>query len=271
MSQSNPLTIEIENVADIAAQPDTLLIDVSQPVTYLQQHIPDALFLDYNWIVQSRQPVMGLLPDANTLVRVFSAYGITNDTHVVAYDDEGGGRACRLLWTLAACGHLNFSLINGGLHAWLDAHLPLSNDIIWPAPAVFPIEDNPEVVASKDFILQNLDNPDVKILDTRSPKEFNGEKLFAQRGGHIPGAVNYEWTEAMDKSRQLRLKPDDEILATLAEKGITPDKTIVTHCQSHHRSAHTYVLLKKLGFEKVKGYPGSWSDWGNDPSTPIEV
>jgi thiosulfate/3-mercaptopyruvate sulfurtransferase len=94
--------------------------------------------------------------------------------------------------------------------------------------------------------------------------------VFAKRGGHIPGAVNIEWTDAMDKQHDLRLKPENELRQLLESKGITPDKMIVMHCQTHHRSAHTYILLKSLGYEKIKGYPGSWSDWGNEPNTPIE-
>lgn len=271
MTSSIDLFIEPENVQAITLQPNTILLDVSQPASYLQQHIPGAFFLDYNWIVKAENPRMGLLPDMETLNRIFSAYGISPNTHVIAYDDEGGGRASRLLWTLAACGHENYSLINGGLQAWLADKLPVSNEILWPTPGSnFAGKKNEDVVASKAFILAHLDDNDVVVLDARNPLEYNGTKVFAQRGGHIPGAINYEWTEAMDKSRQLRLKPDSDIKATLAKLGITPDKTIITHCQSHHRSAHTFMVLKKLGFESVKGYPGSWSDWGNDAATPIE-
>ncbi len=264
------LIIEPQDVTELTSQTNTLLLDVSQPATYLQQHIPGALFVDYNWIVKADPPRMGLLPELDTLNRIFSAYGITSDTHVIAYDDEGGGRACRLLWTLAACGHQNYSLINGGIQAWLADQLPVSNEIKWPTAASFAGELNDEVIANKEYILQHRDDPDVVILDARSPLEYSGNKVFAQRGGHIPGAINYEWTEAMDKDRQLRLKPDVEIKATLESKNITANKTIIVHCQTHHRSAHTFMLLKKLGFEKVKGYAGSWSDWGNDPTTPIE-
>ncbi len=272
MTSSIDLLIEPENVQELTTQPNTILLDVSQPATYLQQHLPGAIFLDYNWIVKTDQPRMGLLPDIETLNRIFSAFGMSASTRVIAYDDEGGGRASRLLWTLAACGHEKYSLVNGGLQAWLAEKLPVSNDIRWPTPGPgnYTGRVNESVVASKAFIHAHLADDDVVILDTRSPLEYNGSKVFAQRGGHIPGAINYEWTEAMDKSRQLRLRPDSEIKETLDRLGITADKTIVTHCQSHHRSAHTFMVLKKLGFKNVKGYPGSWSDWGNDPSMPIE-
>ncbi|MDX1513585.1 MAG: rhodanese-like domain-containing protein, partial [Gammaproteobacteria bacterium] len=90
------------------------------------------------------------------------------------------------------------------------------------------------------------------------------------RGGHIPGAVNFNWTDAMDPEAQRRLRPRERLLEDLADLGVTPDREVVTYCQTHRRSSHTYVVLKSLGFERVRGYPGSWSDWGNDPSTPVE-
>ena len=129
---------------------------------------------------------------------------------------------------------------------------------------------NFDPVATRQFILDHLSDDNVVILDTRNPAEYNGVKVFAQRGGHIPGAVNIEWTEAMDKQHDMRLKPEAELRQMLEQHGITPDKTVVVHCQTHHRSAHTYMVLKSLGYENVKGYPGSWSDWGNEPNTPIE-
>ena len=116
-----------------------------------------------------------------------------------------------------------------------------------------------------------MNNNESRLLDVRSPDEYNGIKKFAERAGHIPGAINFEWTQAIDKGRNLRFKPDEEITALLSPLGITPDKEIITHCQTHHRSAHTYILLRHLGFERVKGYPGSWSEWCSDPRRGVET
>lgn len=265
-----PLIINPNDVKPLFNQENIVVVDLGKAETYIQYHLPTAVFLDYGWIVHIDKPRMGLLPDAAQLSRILSAYGIGPDTHVIAYDDEGGGRAARFLWTLDCVGHSKYSLIDGGLYAWSHEGHELSQDISFPTPVTREVQLTDEPVANKQYILDHMNDEDVVILDTRSPHEYMGTKVFAARGGHVPGAVNYEWTLAMDEQHNLRLKTADRLRQELTEHGVTPDKTIVCHCQSHHRSAHTYIMLKSLGFEKVKGYPGSWSEWGNDPTTPIE-
>jgi thiosulfate/3-mercaptopyruvate sulfurtransferase len=266
-----PLIIEPEQLETRLDDKNLLLVDLSQPGTYVQYHIPGAVFLDYAWIVRVEHPRMGLLPDPAQLGHVLGAYGLTPDTHVITYDDEGGGRAARFIWTLEAAGHRRFSLLNGGLPAWANEGHPVETEIHFPTPGDYPVQMNFEGVATRQYILDHLSDPEVVLLDARSPAEYHGQKRFAERAGHIPGAVNLEWTEAMDKQHDLRLKPEAELRQMLASRGITPDKTVITYCQTHHRSAFSYVMLKALGYERVKGYPGSWSDWGNEPNTPVEV
>jgi thiosulfate/3-mercaptopyruvate sulfurtransferase len=250
---------------------DLLLIDLSKPATYAKMHIPGAVHLDYAQITMLRKPVMGLLPDADTLSRVFSGLGLRPNTPVVAYDDEGGGRAARLLWTLDAIGHPQSQLLNGGLHAWVNENHLRDNTPVQATPSVYQVTLDNTPIADRAFILQHLDDPAVALLDSRSAEEFRGEKKFAARAGHIPGAVNLDWLLLMDKSRNLRLRPEAELHALLEERGIRKDQTVVTYCQTHHRSALTYFVLKALGFANVKGYPGSWSDWGNCDDTPVET
>jgi thiosulfate/3-mercaptopyruvate sulfurtransferase len=142
--------------------------------------------------------------------------------------------------------------------------------INYPTPCEYKAEMNFEPVATRQFILDHLSDDNVVVFDNRSPAEFNGTKVFAQRGGHIPGAINIDWMATMDMEHDKRLKPEAELREMLESQGITTDKTVVMYCQAHHRSAHTYIVLKSLGYEKIKGYPGAWSDWGNEPNTPIE-
>jgi thiosulfate/3-mercaptopyruvate sulfurtransferase len=266
-----PLLIEPEQLQAQLDQPDLLIIDLGKAETYAKAHIPGAVHLDYMKIVAMQKPVMGLLPDAHTLSQIFSSIGLTADKHVIAYDDEGGGRAARLLWTLDAIGHNKASLLNGGIGAWYNEGHPTDNTPVQATPSEYTatIVDTP--IADQNFIREHLNDNAVALLDSRSPEEFSGIKKFAERGGHIPGAINLDWFNLMDKTRNMRLKPETELRALMEENGFTKDKTIVTYCQTHHRSALTYFALKVLGYPKIKGYPGSWSDWGNSEDTPVEA
>jgi len=265
-----PFLIEPDKLEESLSYKNLLIVDMNKAETYLKMHIPGAIQLEYLRIIASRKPVMGLVPDDETLTTLFSSLGIDADTHVVAYDDEGGGRAARLLWTLEVAGHTRYSLLNGGLHSWANEGHPIDATPVPPEAKTFQVNRNTGPCADSAYIMEQMDNDDCRLLDVRSPDEYNGIKKFAERGGHIPGAVNLNWTEAIDTNRNMRFKSDEELQALLTPLGITPDKEIITHCQTHHRSAHSYMVLKYLGYERIKGYPGSWSDWGNNPDLPVE-
>jgi len=270
MKKTSPL-IQPDELEAARSDPKLLIVDLSKPETYAKGHIPGAVHLDYAQIVRIDKPRMGLLPDAETLSNLLSVIGATPDSWIVAYDDEGGGRAARLLWTLDALDHRRASLLDGGLFSWANEGHPLQVHADHPAVGDYPAQIDERPLASRDYILTHLLDPEMILWDARSPAEFQGSKRFAERGGHIPGAVNIDWMEVMDQGRNMRLKPAAELRQMLESRGITPDKTVITYCQTHHRSALTYYVLKLLGYPKIKGYPGSWSDWGNDPDTPIEA
>jgi thiosulfate/3-mercaptopyruvate sulfurtransferase len=265
-----PLIVEPTELQAHLGTEGLLIVDLSRPESYVQAHVPGAVPLDYAQIVAARPPAMGLLPEPERLSEVFGSIGMTPDSHVVAYDDEGGGRAARLLWTLEVIGHPHYSLLNGGLHAWVNEHHPLSAAPVRSARRSYSVAYRDHAVADKRYLLDHLHDPGVVIVDARSPAEYRGEDRRAQRAGHIPGAVNFDWLNAIDRTRNLRLKPAEELRRVLRELGVTPDKEVIAYCQTHHRSAHTYIMLKSLGYPRVRGYPGSWSEWGNCPQTPVE-
>jgi len=272
ISQSNlPLIVEPGELERVLGRHDVLVVDLGNQPTHARSHVPGAVHLEYGRIVTARPPAMGLVPDDQQLGEALSSVGMRPDTHVVAYDDEGNGKACRLLWTLDLVGHANFSLLNGGLHAWLNEGHRTEDGVSQPPHGDYEVDHHTDVVADKDYILAHMDDPDVVILDTRSPAEFIGSDRRSARGGHIPGAFNMDWILAIDRERNLRLKSEVELRGILKTLGITPDKEVITHCQTHHRSSHTYIMLKALGYPRIKGYPGSWSEWGNDLELPIEI
>ena len=266
--QELPLLIEPEQLEPLLGSERLLLVDLCKDSTYGQIHIPGAVHLPYAQIVTGRQPVFGLLPEPEQLQAVFTAYGIGDQTHVVAYDDEGGGNACRLLWTLEVMGHHRHSLLNGGLHAWVNERHPVDRKPVQTTRAVFSPRPDPAALADAEYILARLNDPELALWDARNANEYRGISRFSQYPGHIPGAVHLDWLDVMDRQRNLRLKSADELKQTLAGLGITPDKEVVAYCQTHHRSSLAWFVLKYLGFARAKGYPGSWSDWGNRADTP---
>lgn len=265
-----PLLIEPAELVPHLGDEALVIVDMNQPAVYVNAHVPGAVSLDYSRIVAPRPPAAAVLPSAAQLAEVLGGIGLTPDHHVVAYDDEGNGRASRLLWTLDAVGHSGSSLINGGLRAWLADDQPTESGSRSVAPSRYPVHIIGDAVADKDYLLAHLNDPAVAIVDTRTPEEFTGINVRAARGGHIPGAINFNWTDAMDPGDHLRLKNSAELKQTLERLGVTPDKEVITYCQTNHRSAHTYMVLRILGYPRVRAYPGSWSEWGNLPDTPIE-
>lgn len=267
-----PFLIEPEPLQMCLTDPAVLVVDLCDPASYAAGHIPGAVHLNYSDLVRVEPPVMGLLPTEKHLSKVLSQIGLTPDRHVVAYDEEGNGRAGRLLWTLAALGHEQMSLLNGGIHAWDAARGALEAQFRHPAPSAYHAQFlNPAVVADRDYILSRLGQPDVALLDTRTAAEYAGVDVRAARGGHIPGAVNLNWTDLMDPQRQWRFQPDPLLQGLLEVRGVTPDKEVIVYCQTHHRSAHTYSVLRYLGYPRVRGYAGAWSEWGNDSQLPVET
>lgn len=263
-----PLVIEPADLAERLDAPELILVDLTSAARYAEGHLPGARFVDPKQTQLGQPPSPGQLPGKSQLESLFAELGHSADAVYVVYDDEGGGWAGRFIWLLDVIGHRHYHYLNGGLHAWLAEQRSLSQ--VSPAAAGGPIalqlDETPS--ATREYIESRLGASDLVIWDARSPEEYRGEKALAARTGHIPGAINFEWTAAMDPARSLRIRED--IAERLEALGITADKEIITHCQTHHRSGFTYLLAKALGYSRIKAYPGSWGEWGNLPDTPIQ-
>jgi len=272
MSIDTPWIIDSHQLEQQLNDQNLLVVDMTKRDNYLQAHIPGAVFMDYANIVKHAPPIVGMLPDPEIFSQTLSSLGITPDTYVVPYDEEGGGKAARLMWTLEIAGHKKMSLLNGGIHAWIRDKKPLDVDIPKITPSHYPVSfENRSPVADADYIKAHLNNVDFCVLDTRSKNEYIGVDKRAARAGHIPGAINLDWLDIKRAEDAQCLKSPKELEDMLTELGLSPDKEVVTHCQSHHRSALMYVALKALGFKHVKGYPASWSDWASRNDTPVEI
>lgn len=263
-----PLIIEpAELNADLQSDRELLIVDLCSDENHARHHIPGAVHVSPGELISGARPAVGKLPDVSRLESLFSRIGYTGEQHVVAYDDEGGGWAGRFIWTLDVIGHESASFLNGGLIAWAEAGLPMTRDVPEVTPTDPHLDIHQAFIAEKEDVLESLNQDNVQIWDARSPEEWAGTKIVAARGGHIPGAINLDWLELMDRQRGLRLREDAGAL--VASRGFRSDSKIITHCQTHHRSGLTYLVGKMLGLD-IRAYHGSWSEWGNDPDTPID-
>jgi thiosulfate/3-mercaptopyruvate sulfurtransferase len=264
-----PLVVEPETLEAHLADEDLLVIDLGPRDVYEDLHVPGAVHLDHRRLSSGEAPATGGLPDEDALAEVLTDIGLEPRHHVVAYDDEGGGWASRLLWILDVVGHRRHSLLNGGLCAWLTEGHPTEEDERAPGSPGAAFSCSRRAWVDKAELLARLGDPRVAIIDSRTPGEYAGRDVRAARGGHVPGAVNLDWQSTIDRARRLRLKPEPVLRETLEGLGVTPDKEVIVYCQTHHRSSHTYVMLKALGYPSVRAYPGSWAEWGNSPETPV--
>lgn len=264
-----PIYIE---TAELANYPDAVLIDLSDAEQYAAGHIDGARHMAYNDIVRGAPPVGGLIAEVAALEALLGSLGISNTTHIIAYDEQGGAKSGRFMNTLDYLGHANKSVINGGLNAWVGDGLPLSTTApSWDQSTYSADTAGQTAMVDSAWIQSKLDDDSIAFLDARSAGEFSGAVVRSAHGGHLPGAKHLEWTDALDRENHLRLKADETLQGILDARGIRKDQTVVVYCQTHHRSGLSYWMLKHLGYDDVRGYPGAWSDWGNNAELPKEL
>ncbi|OLT22576.1 thiosulfate sulfurtransferase [Ornithinimicrobium sp. CNJ-824] len=238
-------------------------------------HVPGALKLD--WHTDLNDPLTRDYVDGERFAQVMGERGVGRDTTVVIYGDKSNWWAAYALWVMTLFGHEDVRLLDGGRAAWIAEGRELTTDVPQVEPVDYPVveRDDSQVRAFREDVLAHLGGP---LVDVRSPGEYSGELLHmpdypqegAMRGGHIPGARSVPWARAANEDGTFKAREELEAIY-LAEQGLDPAEETVAYCRIGERSSHTwFVLTHLLGFEKVRNYDGSWTEWGNAVGVPVE-
>lgn len=277
---ANPdVLVSTDWVASHLNDPNVRLIEANEDVLlYETGHIPGAVKLD--WVADLNDPVTRDYVDSATLQRVLRSRGINQDTTIVLYGDKNNWWAAYSFWVLKLFGLENLKIMDGGRARWEQEGRPLTTEIPqYPEGNIVVGErDDARIRAFRDDVLALVRQQRGQLVDVRSPEEYRGERLHmpdypnegALRGGHIPGAVNVPWSKAVNPDGTF--KSAEELRRIYEEEqGLQPDEEIITYCRIGERSSHTWFVLKYLlGYERVRNYDGSWTEWGNLVNVPIE-
>jgi thiosulfate/3-mercaptopyruvate sulfurtransferase len=253
------------------------LVEVDVDTTaYDQGHIAGAV--GWNWQSQLQDNVRRDLIDQKALEALLGASGISNDTTILLYGDNNNWFAAYALWQLKYYGHKDVRLINGGRKKWLEEKRPLTTEAPKVARAEYHASKPDESIrARKEEIFAAVEKRrPAELVDVRSADEFTGKIIAppgmtetAQRAGHIPGAANIPWAQAANEDGTF--KSADALKALYDGKGVTGAGEVIAYCRIGERSSHSWFVLKYLlGYDKVKNYDGSWTEWGNLIGAPIE-
>jgi len=257
--------------------PDLVVLESDEDVLlYDSGHIPGAVKVD--WHLDLNDAVMRDYVRGERFAKVLGERGIGRDTTVVIYGDKSNWWAAYALWVFTLFGHPDVRLLDGGRAKWVAEGREITREVPVPADVDYPVVERNDapIRAFKDDVLAHLGQP---MVDVRSPGEYSGELLHmpdypqegAMRGGHIPGARSVPWARAAAEDGTFKSRADLEAIY-LAEQRLAPSDDVVAYCRIGERSSHTwFVLTHLLGFERVRNYDGSWTEWGNAVRVPIEV
>ena len=257
--------------------PDVRFVEVDVDTSiYETGHIPGAI--GWNWERDTQDKVLRNIVNQEDFQELLGRSGITRDTEVVLYGDNDNWFAAYAFWLLDYYGHPKARLIDGGRKKWVNEGRQLTSDPTEPESSEYSVDaTRKDLRALRSDVLDGLGQDDRALVDVRSPKEFVGELLApanlpqegSQRGGHIPGAANIPWSEAVEEDGTFKSARD---LREIYEgKGVSPDKDVIAYCRIGERSSHSWFVLKHLlGYENVRNYDGSWTEWGSLIDVPIE-
>jgi len=270
------LLVSTDWVAQHRNDPNIRVVEVDvDTAAYDQGHVPGSL--GWNWTTELCDTVVRDIVPKGKLESLLGRSGITPQTTIVLYGDNNNWFAAWAFWQLKVYGHQDVRIMNGGRKKWLAEGRELDTAKTTPSAATYTAKDPDFAIrAYLPEVQSNYKRSDTVLVDVRSPQEFTGEILAppglpetCQRGGHIPGAKSIPWGKACNEDGTF--KSTEDLVALYGGQGVTPDKNVIAYCRIGERSSHTWFVLKYLlGFQNVKNYDGSWTEWGNLVGAPVE-
>lgn len=268
--------VSTEWVAKNFNYPNIRLVEVDVDTTAFDEgHIPGAV--GWNWQTQLQDGIRRDLIEKAALEKLLSESGISNDTTIVLYGDNNNWFAAYAFWQLKYYGHKDVRLINGGRKKWVEEKRQITTERTDVARAAYKADDPDDSIRARreDVFALLKQGAEGHLVDVRSVDEYTGKILAppglsetAQRAGHIPGASNIPWAQAA--SEDGTFKSYEDLQKLYQSKGVKGSGEVITYCRIGERSSHTWFVLKYLlGFEKVRNYDGSWTEWGNLIGAPI--
>ena len=273
---THPFLIDTETLQQNLGRSGLVIIDVRGQAAYaFGGHIPGAVHATWHEFSDPKAVAKGLLdPDMSMLERKIRALGVNHDSDIVIYSNpfDNWGDEGRMFWMLQYLGLTNLKILDGGWVKWVAEERPYEHGTVSPKPGDFHESSVPELIMVKDELKQLVkrSHPETLIADARSLEEYAGKEVLGiPRPGHIPSAMSVPWNIFLKSDATL--KDFDEIKASLRERGLDETKEVVCYCTGGVRSAWLYFVLKVVGYQKVRNYPGSWWEWSRDFSTPVET
>ncbi len=265
------LLVDTAWLAQHPNDPNVRIVDM-RARGYGDGHIPEAVFLDNNWIRNPKAPPT-FLPTPLEFEALMAKLGISNTTRVIAYDERGGIYATRLWWILNHYGHANVAVLDGGWVKWSAEQRAVTTAAPTIAAAKFTVKPGTVKVATADHVKAAINNPKVKLIDARTQAEIDGRELRnIKRGGFIESSIPIYWEDTLDPASKT-FKPAAEIAKLYRDKGVTASDDVLVYCQIGMRASHDLFTLALIGHDltKLANYYGSWEEWGNRADTPIKT
>jgi thiosulfate/3-mercaptopyruvate sulfurtransferase len=271
--------VETDWVADRLDTDNIRFVEVDVDTTaYDQGHIPGAV--GWNWTTQLNDQLNRDILTKEQMQRLLGESGIGRNTTVVLYGDNNNWFATYAFWQMKIYGHRRLKMMNGGRQKWIDEGRPITTDDPEVLRRVYRASNaDTSIRASRDYVIETASTRNnIGLVDVRAPAEFSGELLApanlpqegSQRGGHIPGAANIPWASAVN-AEDGTFKSVEELRNVYGGQGISGDAEVITYCRIGERSSHTwFVLTQLLGYDKVRNYDGSWTEYGSIVGAPIE-